>query len=375
MYMTWFPTRRNNTQIDIQALLTATTAPTLPYSDFEKFTKYFEEDNTIPVAISAKRNILTKINNLAEAIQTLFNTADMAKHYDTFFIPKSSGGNRRIDAPKFDLKIMETSVKNLFEDTIKILPHNCAHAYVKNRCTKTAMEQHQKNNSVWFLKIDLKDFFTNCTPDWILKQLKQLYPIAPMLIEYPEMEEKLKTIISVGILNNGLPQGSPLSPYLTNIIMTPIDHKLTRYLAGHFCYTRYADDLTISSPHPFNKTQISNLIKKILREEQAPFQINENKTRYGSRNGRNWNLGLMLNKDNNITIGYRKKERFRASLNNFCLSLTTNQPWSIIEVQHLNGLLSYYSSIEPQYVYDMLTKYGIKYNINIKNEIKNIIRA
>ena len=110
----------------------------------------------------------------------------------------------------------------------------------------------------------------------------------------------------------------------------------------------------------------------MLRELGYNFTIKKEKTRFGSIKGANWNLGLMLNKDHNITIGHRKKKLFKAMLNNFIQEnlLTNNQPWSIMDIQHLAGLYSYYNRIEPEYINYIIQQYNNKYNVDIASALK-----
>jgi hypothetical protein len=65
--------------------------------------------------------------------------------------------------------------------------------------------------------------------------------------------------------------------------------------------------------------------------------IKAKKTRYGSIAGSNWNLGLMLNKDNNITVGYEKKKTLNAMLNNFLRDFKNNLRWPRDNVYALQG--------------------------------------
>ena len=62
---------------------------------------------------------------------------------------------------------------------------------------------------------------------------------------------ELTKALELGFLDGGLPQGTPLSPTVTNIMMIPVDFKVARELREHnhqrFVYTRYADDFQISS--------------------------------------------------------------------------------------------------------------------------------
>ena len=172
-------------------------------------------------------------------------------------------------------------------------------------------------------------------------------------------------------LKDVLPQGTPLSPFLTNAIMIPIDYEISKTVYEHHgCYTRYADDILISTTSP----NACNHMKQVVLENltDTPLTLNEAKTRINSINGKNFNLGLMLNKDRNITIGYKKKEQFRARLSQFCWLHAT---YSYQEATELMGLLSYYKQIEPDYFRKLLTKYQSKYRIDIEQTLKNIINA
>lgn len=292
------------------------------------------------------------------------------EQYYEFKIPKKSGGLRTINAPLPEFKEALTKVKEIFEDKIKCLPHNAAYAYVKQRSALDALELHQKNKSNWYLKLDIQDFFPNCTPELILNNLLQLYPFYFLSTIAKNI---LKKIITICCLNGGLPQGTPMSPLLTNLLMVPYDYAiyttLNRGLGQHYVYTRYADDILISCKAQFNWRQIQNTIQGLI----GPFQIKQQKTRYGNKAGSNWNLGLMLNKDNNITLGFRKKKLLNAMVNNFITDYLANNPWSIEDTQSLNGQLSYLRHIEPSYYNYLMDKYAKKYDITYNYILKTIL--
>lgn len=298
---------------------------------------------------------------------------EITKHYYSFTIPKKSNPNkhRKIDAPDILLKTDQTNIKNFFEYNLKILPHEAAHAYVKDRSTITALKKHQQNNSKWFLKLDLKDFFPSHNKKFILDMLKQIYPFAILT------EEDFSTIeyyIDYALLNDSLPQGTPLSPMLTNITMVPIDTEITNTLKNFkkhsFMYTRYADDILISCKYNFKPGPVITQINHIFKQFNAPFKINKEKTRYGSSAGRNWNLGIMLNKDNNLTIGHKNNQIFRAKLYDY---ICNKEQWSKESIQEFMGLISYYKNIEPDYINYQINKYNHKYNLNILDDMKKRI--
>lgn len=290
--------------------------------------------------------------------------------YTVFQIPKRTGGLRTIHAPEPDFKEALAKCKAALEQ-IKCLPHDAAFAYIKDRSTIDALKRHQRNQSKWYLKLDIKDFFPNCTPEFIYNQLRQLFPFYYM----DNFEQRLlREVITICCLDNGLPQGTPMSPILTNLIMVPFDYQITqllkRYNGNHYVYTRYADDILISSKSDFDWQTIVNEIKNIL---QPQFTIKDEKTRYGNTAGRNWNLGLMVNKDNQITLGHKKKKLLHAMLNNFLRDASLTRFWSKEDTYTLQGQLGYLYHIEPDYYHEMLNRYESKYHLNFKQTVKYIL--
>ena len=112
-----------------------------------------------------------------------------------------------------------------------------------------------------------------------------------------------------------------------------------------------------------------------MADFRAPFQIKDEKTRYGSRAGSNWNLGLMLNKDNEITIGYKNKQRFRAMINNYILDRQNGTVWDLHDVQVLRGLINYYRMVEEQYVDSVIRYNNEKYHTDVMRSIHEDLAA
>ena len=368
MYLTIYKQNKPNyTQIDYAQIMQTeyTSTPT-----FYKTTIYIE--NPKPLNESQQLKIKIAEENILIAYYILEPFKDnYEEQYYEFKIPKRSGGLRTIDAPKTKFKEALTQVKIIFEEKLKCLSHNSAYAYTKQRSVLDALKVHQANQSNWYLKIDLTDFFPSCTPDFIYNQLIQLYPFYYFADKYKNM---LKEIIKICCLHGGLPQGTPMSPLLTNLIMIPYDYHISNYLkrgtGEHLVYTRYADDILISSKSSFDW----KALEQILAEKLKPFKIKHTKTRYGSKAGSNWNLGLMLNKDNNITLGSNKKKQINAMLNNFIRDYKNNNYWTREDTYELQGQLGYLKHIEPEYYNYIVQKYEAKYEIiDYQNLIKNIL--
>lgn len=282
-------------------------------------------------------------------------------------------GFRRIDAPNYELKTALTDLKKILEDKCGALYHTSAFAYIKDRSTLKAMKRHQKNESKWFLKLDFSNFFGSTTPDFVMNMLSMIFPFCE-IVKTTEGRNTLEKAIELGFLNGSLPQGTPLSPMLTNIMMIPIDYHVTKALRSFnnqaYVYTRYSDDSIISSKYNFKPKEVEELYISILNDFKAPFTINTKKTRYGSSSGSNWNLGTMLNKDNNITVGFRNKRAMKAALHSYALDKKNGKPWDLAKVQKLAGNLSYYKMVEEPTVTKMIEHVCKKVNMDIPTMIK-----
>lgn len=299
--------------------------------------------------------------------------------YREFSIPKRSGGYRRIDAPNNELMDALRRLKRIFEDDFNALYHTSAYAYIKHRSTIDAVKKHQQNESKWFGKYDLSNFFGSTTPEFVMKQFASVFPFSEVVKNYAYGGEKeLRTALDLAFLDGGLPQGTPISPLITNIMMIPVDFKLANGLAARedqkFVYTRYADDFLISSQYTFSPQEIEDFLTQTLASFDAPFKINSAKTRYGSSSGRNWNLGVMLNKDNEITIGHKKKKMFQISLENYAMDKRNGIEWDLHDVQILDGYRNYYRMVEKDAIDALIEFVSKKFRVDILHEIKEDLR-
>lgn len=314
-------------------------------------TKTFEVDQAHTGNITSA-HILTAQLAVANMLSTHPNPEE---EYITFSIPKKTHGFREINAPKPELKKDLKQISVLLSDLLQMQCHDSAWAYIPGRDVVHAMKEHTANKSKWYLKIDLHDFFGSCCKEFIVTQLKKLYPFAA----YPDdtTDTLLKDIAILATKDDGLPQGTPLSPLLTNLIMVEFDYKINKLIysltkdAGlmkqKYIYTRYADDIIISAKNKFEYNILLDALRDLFRN--TPLTINEEKTRFGSSSGRNWNLGVMCNKDNNITIGYRKKQHLKTIINNYMKDRDIDLIWGLEDLYWLQGQLSWLRNVEPEY--------------------------
>jgi hypothetical protein len=134
------------------------------------------------------------------------------------------------------------------------------------------------------------------------------------------LEPKIATIIAqIACHDNALPQGSPCSPVISNLIGNILDSRLLALARDARCtYTRYADDLTFSTNEKLFPTEIAVNVhgadwevgKKLRKEiEKSGFFINPVKTRMSLRRSRQTVTGLVVNEKANINQDYYRAAR------------------------------------------------------------------
>ena len=340
----------------------------------DKFSRFIDVDAII--------DKLTAFNKQTESLHEV----DRHSLYREFYIPKKSGGLRRIDAPEPLLMNALRTLKTIFEEDCKCLYHTSAFAYIKRRSTLDAVKRHQANESRWFAKYDLSDFFGSTTKEFVMKMFGMIFPFC-MIVQDSNGKEQLSKALDLAFLDGGLPQGTPISPIITNVMMIPVDYivfnrfrnfkyqKDGKEISTNCVYTRYADDFLVSSRYDFDFRQAEQLIVDTLASFDAPFTIKKQKTRYGSSAGSNWNLGVMLNKDNNITIGYQRKKRFIAMISSYIMDRKNGVVWDKNDIQVMEGYRNYYRMIERDNIDGLIAHLSEKFNVDIIAAIKEDLRA
>ena len=234
-----------------------------------------------------------------------------SKRYKDFTIPKKSGGVRTISAPKGSLKSILTYLNVIFQAMYE--PSEAAMGFVLGRSIADNATMHVGRNYVF--NTDLKDFFPSIHQARIWKML-QLKPfslnteLASVIAGLCCMQDPNGTVDKSGKIIGVLPQGSPCSPILTNIVCRNLDRKLLG-LAKRFNirYTRYADDITFSSDYNVFQegSEFMKEFTRIVAEQR--FKINDSKTRLQKSGQRQEVTGLVVNKKVNVVRGYYRDLR------------------------------------------------------------------
>lgn len=253
----------------------------------------------------------------------LYAQSDSLK-YKEFDIPKRSGGVRRISAPQNRLKLLQRRLADLLQDCLDEIDniaypksnasdfYQVSHGFRRRLSIVTNARKHRNRRYVF--NIDLVDFFDSINfgrvRGFFIKDRRF------------HLDPKVATIFAqIACFKDGLPQGSPCSPIISNLIGSILDVHMSRLAARSGCmYTRYADDLTFST----NKKCFPESIAKqdngtnnvwspgseILQLiNHCGFSINSRKTRMQYNRSRQEVTGLVVNKKVNVRHEYRHNTR------------------------------------------------------------------
>lgn len=236
--------------------------------------------------------------------------------YKTFTIPKKSGGVRSICAPYPELKLLQRRLADGLQscwDEInaeKKIERRISHGFRRGASILTNASEHRGRRFVF--NVDIKDFFDSIN-------FGRVYGFFVKNKDFALDESVAKLLGAISCHEGRLPQGSPCSPVISNLIGQILDVRLAQLARKHGCrYSRYADDLTFSTNERAFPAAIAALkedhswdvgseLSKIIKK--CGFELNASKTRMQYRDSRQEVTGLVVNRRINTRPEFRRLAR------------------------------------------------------------------
>lgn len=240
---------------------------------------------------------LSKLTHLSKhTIYTLSYYSD--KFYKCYDITKKSGKCRQISQPSRKLKALQSWILVSILNKLKVA--DSCKGFEKGSSIADNARPHIEANVL--VNIDLEDFFDTIDRRRIYNVFKS--------IGYNKLISSIFTNICE--FEGKLPQGSPCSPKLANLVLWRLDSRIQGYVGRRgITYTRYADDLSFSGLNPKNVVKIIPRIREIINDEG--FNLNEKKTRVAGPSRARIVTGLVLS-GNSFGIGKKKYKYLRAKI-------------------------------------------------------------
>ncbi len=277
------------------------------------------------------------------------------KRYKTHYIEKRNGRGRRLIAqPTAELKTIQRWVISKFISTMPV--HAVATAYRQNKNIADHARVHAKNK--YLLKIDFKNFFPSIQArDFIEHAIRHLGINT-------RLAEELSLLLFRRDENNNLSLsiGAPSSPAISNTIMYEFDCQLLDYCTTReITYTRYADDLALSTNHPHELDKANEFVQKLLKIIRYPtIAINPDKTVFTSRKYQRQLTGLILSNGGTVSLGRERKRTIRAMADHYRKETLSPE----LHAQ-LKGWLAFSLSVEPGFVHKVRAMMGEAYYLKL----------
>lgn len=244
-----------------------------------------------------------------------------ATKYHNFHVAKRRGGTRQISAPFSHLMLLQRRLSDLLQNSVAEInkangwDDQLAHGFKRKRSIITNATNHRNRRHV--LNLDLQEFFGTIN----FGRVRGFFLKDKNFALHPTVATVLAQI---ACHENALPQGSPCSPVISNLIGHLLDIHLSRLASRTGCrYSRYADDITFST----NKREFPTSVARAVADAEhkweageelqrlvalAGFAINPRKTRMQYRDSRQEVTGLVVNRKVNIRSEYRHTVRAMA---------------------------------------------------------------
>lgn len=230
------------------------------------------------------------------------------------WIPKAGGGQRGLGIPNVVDRVVQEAVRQVLEPLYEPTFHPASHGFRPGRSCQTAIEQakgYLEQGREWVVDIDLENFFNRVHHQRLMSRLALRVADKGLLCLIGQML-KAKVVLPEGVVvsnDEGVPQGGPLSPLLSNIVLDELDWELQA--RGH-CFVRYADDANIyvrsQKAGQRVMASVSGFIQRRLR-----LKVNTNKSAVGQPQDRHF-LGFSLRREPldgrvEVDLSKRTKER------------------------------------------------------------------
>lgn len=328
---------------------------------------YSIENKRFPVVLTLKHlSILSNVpfRNLYSLMMQKLDDG-----YTKFTIKKKGTNKRRkicIPSPLIS-KVQHWILNHVLN---KIMPDSHSFAYEKGLSIKDCASQHI--GCRWLLKFDIENFFPSITEKHIYHIFRQcgysrLLSFELAMICTIRTEGKNSNFSKIPGYNyiGTLPQGASTSPKLANLVMRKFDKELGDYaLSKNLVYTRYADDIHLSSASvDFNRkkaVEIIAFVYDLLRK--YGFSPNETKTSVRSPKSKKIILGLVVEK-NGLYLPKEKKNQLEVHFyhfNNNPIAHTQKRGFGTVlgAYNYINGLFNFAKQIEPNFCERLERKYG-----------------
>ena len=193
-------------------------------------------------------------------------------------IPKPNGGTRRLGIPTIADRVVQQSIQNALQSVYDPYFSQSSLGFRPGRSAHQAIEQaarYVQEGKVWVVDIDLKSFFDEINHERLMSRLRKAITDERLL-------KLIHRYLRAGLMQDGLvsqrmagtPQGGPLSPLLSNIVLDELDRELE---VRGLSFARYADDCNIFVKSRRSAERVMQSLMRFI-EETLKLKVNREKS-------------------------------------------------------------------------------------------------
>lgn len=260
-------------------------------------------------------------------------------------IPKPSGGVRQLGIPTVVDRMVQQAMAQVLEPILEPLFSKSSFGFRPGRGAHDALcqaAQYVEDGRVYVVDIDLEKFFDRVNHDILMSRLARH-------VKDKRFLRITRAFLNAGLMQDGVcirreegtPQGGPLSPILSNLLLDDLDKELERR-THKFC--RYADDCNIYVYSRVAGERVMTSVTQFL-EKRLKLKVNPSKSAVDLCHRRKF-LGYRLGTGGELHISPESLRRFE---NQIRFLTRRNQGKAFEQIvkrvnSYLTGWLAYYQS-------------------------------
>ena len=225
-------------------------------------------------------------------------------------IRKPNGGKRKLGIPTVTDRIIQQAIAQVLSPIYERKFSDHSYGFRPNRSAHQALKKggdYVEQGNYFVVDMDLKTFFDVVNHDRLMYRLSQTISdktLLGLIRKYLQSGIMVDGIVSQR--TEGTPQGSPLSPLLSNIVLDELDKELEG--RGHK-FVRYADDCNIYVRSQLAGDRVMESVSKFI-ESKLKLIVNKDKSQVCEVNQTKF-LGYTIQKDGNLSIATKSIDRFK----------------------------------------------------------------
>ena len=226
-------------------------------------------------------------------------------------IPKPDGGVRKLGIPTVVDRVIQQAVMQMLQPIWEPTFSTHSYGFRPNRSAHQAVEAargHIARGRSWVVDIDLEKFFDRVNHDKLMRAVHGRIPD-------PRVVKLIRAYLNAGVMENGLvtpseegtPQGGPLSPLLSNIVLDELDKELEK--RGH-AFVRYADDCNIYVKSESAGKRVMESVSRFITGK-LKLKVNQSKSAVSKPSKRKF-LGFTITEQKaRVLISVKVIQRFK----------------------------------------------------------------